>query len=47
MIFQIVTPQKYHKTVLSLTHDIPMAGHVGVGKTHHQMLQHFYWPGIT
>ena len=47
MIYQIIIPQKYQVTVLSLAHDIPMAGHMGVGKTHRRVLQYFYWPGIS
>ena len=47
MIYQIVVPQKYRSTVLSLAHDTPMAGHLGVSKTHRRVLNHFYWPGIS
>ena len=47
VIYQIVIPQKYRNTVLSLAHDTPMAGHMGVAKTHRRVLQHFYWPGIS
>ena len=47
VIYQIIIPQKYRETVLSLAHDTPMAGHMGVGKTHRRVLQYFYWPGIS
>ena len=47
VVYQIVIPRKYCETVLSLAHDTPMAGHMGVNKTHHRVLQHFYWPGIS
>ena len=47
MIYQIIIPQRYRETVLSLAHDTPMAGHMGVGKTHRRVLQYFYWPGIS
>ena len=47
VIYQIVVPQKYRSTVLSLAHDTPMAGHLGVSKTHRRVLNHFYWPGIS
>ena len=47
MVYQIVISHKYRETVLSLAHDTPMAGHIGVNKTHHRVLQHFYWPGIS
>ena len=46
-IYQIIIPQKYRETVLSLAHDTPMACHMGVGKTHRRILQYFYWPGIS
>ena len=47
MIYQIIIPQKYWETVSSLAHDTPMTGHMGVGKTHCQVLQYFFWPGIS
>ena len=33
--------------LLAIAHDTPMAAHVGVGKTHRRVLQHFYWPRIS
>ena len=47
VIYKIVIPQKYHATVLNLAHETPMAGHLGVSKTHRRVLNHFYWPGIS
>lgn len=40
---QIVVPQKYRQSVLSLAHDAPLAGHLGVNKTYEKLRQHFYW----
>ena len=46
VLYQIVVPSGYRSHILSLAHDIPMSGHLGVTKTCDRILQHFYWPGI-
>ncbi|CAG2240481.1 unnamed protein product [Mytilus edulis] len=46
VIQQIVLPSKLRGTVLSLGHDIPLAGHLGNKKTRDRIMQHFFWPGI-
>ena len=43
---QIVIPRVYRPEILNLAHETPMSGHLGVNKTHHKILNHFYWPGI-
>ncbi|XP_076462064.1 uncharacterized protein LOC143294574 [Babylonia areolata] len=43
---QLVVPLGLRRTVLSLGHDIPMAGHLGVRRTQERVWQHFYWPGM-
>jgi len=43
---QIVLPQKLQEEVLALAHASPMAGHLGVNKTYHKILTHFYWPKL-
>ncbi|XP_071941068.1 uncharacterized protein [Antedon mediterranea] len=43
---QIVLPTIYRPTILSLAHDNPTSGHLGVNKTTQRILQSFYWPGI-
>ena len=43
---QIVVPTCYRAHILKLAHDCPMSGHLGVNKTYHRILQHYYWPGI-
>ena len=30
--------------MLSLAHETPLAGHLGVSKTNNKILNHFYWP---
>ena len=46
VIEQLVIPVKYHKTILDLAHQIPMAGHMGKDKTARRILQRFYWPTV-
>ncbi|CAC5388230.1 unnamed protein product [Mytilus coruscus] len=46
VIHQIVLPRQLRKTVLSLGHDKPLAGHLGNKKTRDRIMQHFLWPGI-
>jgi RNase H-like domain found in reverse transcriptase/Reverse transcriptase (RNA-dependent DNA polymerase)/Integrase zinc binding domain/Integrase core domain len=43
---QIVVPKSFHLNILSLAHDTPMSGHLGVNKTYQKILNHFYWPGL-
>ena len=31
---------------LKLAHETPMSGHLGVNKTYHKILNHFYWPSL-
>ena len=41
VVHQIVVPKVYHREVISIAHDSPMAGHLGVRKTHDRILNHF------
>ena len=43
---QIVIPKIYRSEILSLAHETPMSGHLGVNKTYYKILNHFYWPGL-
>ena len=43
---QIVVPRVYRLKILNLAHDTPMSGHLGINKTYHKILNHFYWPGL-
>ena len=44
---QIVVPRAYRPEILNLAHEIPMSGHLGINKTYHKILNHFFWPGLT
>ena len=46
VVHQIIVPRKYREEVLSLAHESPMAGHLGVNKTYSRILTHFYWPHL-
>ncbi|KAJ8032404.1 hypothetical protein HOLleu_25921 [Holothuria leucospilota] len=43
---QIVVPRTYRREILSIAHEMPFAGHLGVNKTYHRILNHFYWPKL-
>ena len=43
---QIVVSRVYRPESLNLAHETPMSGHLGVNKTYHKILNHFYWPGL-
>lgn len=45
-VYQIVVPSDYRPHVLSLAHDHPFSGHLGVTKTYNKVLKHFFWPGL-
>lgn len=44
---QLIVPRKYRAELLKLSHDIPLAGHLGVRKTKDRLTQTFFWPGVT
>ena len=46
IIYQIVIPPAYRHDILSLAHETPLAGHLGINKTYYKVLNHFYWPGL-
>ena len=43
---QIVIPRIYRPEILNSANETPMSGHLGVNKTYHKILNHFYWPGL-
>lgn len=43
---QIVVPKKYRDEILSVAHENPLAGHLGVTKTHDKITRYFNWSGI-
>ena len=44
--YQIIVPKPYQSEILSLAHDTPLSGHLGINKTLQKITTHFYWPGI-
>ena len=46
VVHQIVVPKGYHMEVISIAHDSPMAGHLGIRKAHDRILNHFWWPTL-
>ena len=44
--YQIVLPPQYRIHILSMAHELPMSGHLGVNKTYDRVLQHFFWPNL-
>lgn len=43
---QVVVPRPYHPEILSLAHENPLAGHLGVRKTYDCILRLFFWPRL-
>ncbi|KAJ8025620.1 hypothetical protein HOLleu_33227 [Holothuria leucospilota] len=43
---QIMVPRTYRREILTIAHEMPFAGHLGVNKTYHRILNHFYWPKL-
>ena len=41
-----MVPKIYRSEISSLAHETPMSGHLGVNKTYHKILSHFYWPDL-
>ena len=44
---QLILPSEHRKSVLTLAHTIPTAGHLGTKKTTCRVQQRFYSPGMT
>lgn len=44
-IVQVVLPEKFRTSVIHTAHD-NIAGHMGIKKTYHRVLQHFFWPHV-
>lgn len=45
VIYQVVVPSKYRSYVFCLAHEHLLSGHLGVTKTYHRILQHFFGLG--
>ena len=46
VVSQVVVPTPFRHQVLSLAHETPWAGHLGVTKTYNRVLKHFFWPKL-
>ncbi len=46
VVHQILMPLKFRLHVLSLAHDHPWSGHLGINKIYNRVLHHFFWPGL-
>ena len=44
---RVVVPQKYREFLLTLAHDIPLAGHLGQTKNWERLVPHFFWPNMS
>ena len=44
---RIVVPQSLQKFILSLNHDLPLAGHAAVDRTLAKLKMKYYWHGMT
>ncbi|KAJ1089924.1 hypothetical protein NDU88_003064 [Pleurodeles waltl] len=44
---RVVVPQLFREFILTLAHDIPLAGHLGQTKTWERLVNHFYWPNMS
>ena len=44
--YQNVIPATYRPEVLSLAHETPLSGHLGINKAYQKITTHFYWPCI-
>ena len=43
-VFQIVAQKHLRTGIMSLGHDIPLAGHLRNKKTRQRIMQNFFWP---
>ena len=46
VVNQVVIPPSYRSDILSLGHELPLAGHLGIKKTFKRIMCQFYWPGL-
>jgi Integrase zinc binding domain/Integrase core domain len=46
VLHQIVVPTKFRRDILTLAHDTPLSGHLGVKKTYQRIASHFFWPQL-
>ena len=46
IVHQIVVPTRYRADIMNMAHDTPMSGLLGIHKTYHKIMSHFFWPRI-
>ena len=46
IVQQIVVPAPFRNYIMNLAHSSPLSGHLGIHKTYHRIISHFYWPKI-
>lgn len=46
VVSQVVVPKVYRNEILSMAHNLPLGGHLGVNKTVDKILRQFFWPGL-
>ena len=46
IVHQVVVPKPYRNEILSMAHDLPLSGHLGIRKTKDRILRQFFWPGM-
>ena len=44
---QLVTPKEERVKIMSVAHDAPMSGHMGIKRTLDRVLSNFYWPKVN
>lgn len=44
--YQVVIPKAYRLEILSMAHETPLDGHLGVNKTYQKILNYFYWSSL-
>ena len=45
-VTQIVVPKQLQGKLLTVAHEYPTSGHLGVKKSFDRLTRHFYWVGI-
>ncbi|XP_063788599.1 uncharacterized protein LOC134943977 [Pseudophryne corroboree] len=44
---QLVVPRSFREQLMSVAHEIPLAGHQGRDRTLRRLTQNFFWPGVS
>ena len=45
-VTQLAVPERYRSALLSLAHEGPLAGHLGIAKTFQRLQRRFWWPAM-